>query len=756
MSQEVLEAQQWLNSTYGSDSGYKHVDETGYPGTATSQALVSALQIELNLSSVTGTFGSLTLAACDKEPLYIGISGNKVKILQYGLYCKGYDANATDGTFSADTQNALVEIQQDAGLTGSQLSNKADGLCMKAVLGVDEYKQVSRGDSKIRVMQQSLNHNYLSYTGLCPCDGVYSRGTVTALIYAIQAEEHLPLGVANGSFGPKTKTCCPDIPYAQNQTDYSNNVYSSTSIVQFTKLAQFAMYCIGHNPYSALQTDNSKYDPGDFNGQFNDLTKQALHKFQTDVALTVRDEIGIDEWMSLIVSTGNPDRPSNVCDCATRLDYETATEIYNKGYRFIGRYLTGDIVDKIHNVRVAKNLLRSEMSYIFDASLRLFVIFQDARQFYVENPNQDLSDYFTEARGYADAEKAFSSAKTLGVPRDEIIYFAVDYDFMESQVNSSVIPYFKGVHDYANAANNIFKVGIYSSRNTCTLVKNAGYTVSSFVSDLSTKYSGNMGYALPEDWAFDQIAEYKPGVYVSIDIDTDATSGRYSGFAGFESTYDDKLDKISQNGTVQVFTEGPSGVTNPTIPVYWSKIKDSSGKYVAKYPMYDSIPETAFFSERKHNENRTDVDKDSIYYVYFRDVGGRLNAGYIDESDFGTGMQYYNCSEFQFCQVFRGGSAGTGTLNPIAPVENIEIEFLLTQPLLCFRKVDFPETYEQLKIGILPSGTKIKIPFDAVSGAAYPYLIQAIEKMLPGSTEYVCQPESEPCAGLKVSHSAPT
>ena len=36
MSQEVLEGQQWLNSTYGSKAGYISVKETGLPGTAVS------------------------------------------------------------------------------------------------------------------------------------------------------------------------------------------------------------------------------------------------------------------------------------------------------------------------------------------------------------------------------------------------------------------------------------------------------------------------------------------------------------------------------------------------------------------------------------------------------------------------------------------------------------------------------------------------------------------------------------------------
>ena len=91
MSAEVLEAQKWLNSTYGGRAGYQRVEETGLPGSATSAALVSALQIELGMSTVTGVFGEQTEAACDANRISIGDSGNQVKIIQYGLFSKGYN-----------------------------------------------------------------------------------------------------------------------------------------------------------------------------------------------------------------------------------------------------------------------------------------------------------------------------------------------------------------------------------------------------------------------------------------------------------------------------------------------------------------------------------------------------------------------------------------------------------------------------------------------------------------------------------------
>ena len=83
-----------------------------------------------------------------------------------------------------------------------------------------------------------------------------------------------------------------------------------------------------------------------------------------------------------------------------------------------------------------------------------------------------------------------------------------------------------------------YSIGIYGARNTCTLVRKAGLSSSSFVSDLSTGYSGNLGFPLPEDWAFDQVKEYR--LYYSggdFGIDKNVTSGRYMGFTPLPVSY---------------------------------------------------------------------------------------------------------------------------------------------------------------------------------------------------------------------------
>lgn len=60
----------------------------------------------------------------------------------------------------------------------------------------------------------------------------------------------------------------------------------------------------------------------------------------------------------------------------------------------------------------------------------------------------------------------------------------------------------------------------------------AGLAESSYVSDMSTGFSGNLGYKIPENWAFDQFHEYQfPSTDGTFGLDKVGYSGRYNGFA---------------------------------------------------------------------------------------------------------------------------------------------------------------------------------------------------------------------------------
>lgn len=483
MDAAVLSVQIWLNKTYKGKPGYTPIAEDGITGWGTVKALTIALQIEEGISSPNGNFGPSTRRLCPTLSINSGVS-NFVNILKGGLYCKGYDGGELNGKFTDRVKGSVMEFQSDAGLLNP--NGIVDSVIFKSLLTMDAFKLLNygpyKGNMQIRSIQQNLNRDYISNTyfsidiGLVPCDGIYGRATNKALLYALQIEEGI--SIPNGVFGPSTRRLCPVLREGSSKKN-------------FIRLLEYALYL-------------NNYDPNNFSGEFTSDVKNAVIGFQRFSALDADGVVGLSTWASLLVSCGNRDRKGSACDCAQTITEARARTLKEHGYKYIGRYLTGKF-----------KLTHSEVETIVNNGFKLFPIFEVGGY---------KNDYFTESQGISDAKSAMQSARELGFSENTIIYFAVDYDALEYQVKSHVIPYFRGVYETLIG----YKVGIYAPRYVCTLVSQNGYSCSSFVCDMSTGFSGNLGYSLPNDWAFDQISTVTLGSGEGqIEIDNDICSGKF-------------------------------------------------------------------------------------------------------------------------------------------------------------------------------------------------------------------------------------
>lgn len=521
--------QRWLNKTYKNVAGYETIDEDGENRGDTVKALIQALQHELGINPVTKNFGPATSAAYQKNILYPqeGVTDNKFVILQGALWCKGYSGGYDNLTYDERNDDVIVKAVFDEAMEKSIIQLKTDaGLenpdsvvtlnVMKALLSMDAFVLL-KGTSfepkpEIRTAQQKFNRKYERYIGIMPCDGIFSANTQRAIIKILQALEGRTAELTT-TFGEQTKAHCPEIPYKRNSTaakNYNGEYYSNADIANFTELIQFTLFVNG-------------FGDGICDGVFDSQTQNAIRQFQRSQAIPETGIADINTWMSLFVSYGNKSRSALACDCATKLTAEKAKTLYDNGYRYVGRYLT-----KVPG-GLDKDITREEAQIIFDAGLRFFPIYQTS--------GDDLT-YFTEEQGTLDAYAAIEAASKLGVPRDTIIYFAADVDAMDSNVTNIIIPYFAKIHEVMK--DSIYKAGIYSARNTCTRVSNEGYACSSFVSDLSSGYSGNLGFTMPTNWAFDQFATVSIGTGSGkISIDKDGFSGRDLGVG--------KLDDVEYN-----------------------------------------------------------------------------------------------------------------------------------------------------------------------------------------------------------------
>lgn len=488
MDQKVLMTQKWLNATYKNFNGYISCTEDGQTGNGTVASLISALQIEIGVSTPTGEFGPMTAELC--PTVQSGAKGHIVNIIQGGLWCKGFSSQDLTQDFDNTTVSGVNQFKMAAGLTAD---GKVDAKTMKGLLSIDAVVLISGGDSRIRAIQQALNNKYSDYfwmdLNICPCDGVYGRNTCNALLYAFQKE--VGIDEPNGVFGPGT---------AQGANDH--NVALNSKQTALVYLLQYMLYVNGFNP-------------GSFNGIFDTGVENAVINFQSLMALEADGWVGLSTWAALLVSKGNVDRSCNACDCTDRITNQRAQYLKSIGINYVGRYITGYWAVSI-----------SEISLILEAGMKFVPIFERSGNDLSGNMDVTDASYFTHEQGRQDALYAASTAQELGLPENTTIYFAVDFDAYDFEVDSNILEYFRALSVYLLHYN----VGIYGPRNVCTRVSNAGYAKTSYVADMSTGFSGNIGVRIPSNWAFDQFYETSYGSGDSqINIDKVMASGQDTG-----------------------------------------------------------------------------------------------------------------------------------------------------------------------------------------------------------------------------------
>ncbi|WP_338898739.1 glycoside hydrolase domain-containing protein [Streptomyces sp. TG1A-60] len=504
----VLRAQKFIN-TYNVD-GIPTVTEDGVTGWGTMYALTRCLQHELGLTALSDNFGPGTLAALETN--YPKLNANTVpsanfcRIIQSALYCKGYDGGEIDGKYNERVSTAVKKLKSDMSVTGAYPSDYLTPKVFKGLLNMDAYTRVDGGSAGIRIVQQLLNRRYVTRRDfrIIPCDGRHSRDVAKSMLLAIQYELGMSDGVANGVFGPGTQGGLKEHPVSLGSTGVWVQLFTAGMILNHRTI-----------PLTAT---------------FTSEVRDAVSAFQEFTRLSVTGQGDFRTWASLLVSTGDPSREGTASDCVTTITPARAKTLHDKGYRYVGRYLSnvpGSLLDK--------EIKPGELDTIATSGLRCFPIYQTYGA---------SAGYFRNTQGTVDAYAAIERAVHYGFKPGTRIFFAVDFDALDHEITSNIIPHFRAIRRVL-AADGRYGVGIYGPRNVCTRVHREGLSKASFVSDMSTGFSGNLGYSLPIDWAYDQIATITIGSGEgAIEIDKNIASGRDKG----QNSFDPKPRSVEPDG----------------------------------------------------------------------------------------------------------------------------------------------------------------------------------------------------------------
>jgi len=487
----IYAAQVSCNSEYASAPGYIRCPENGKTGWSTVLSLTQGLQHELGISPTVQNFGPGTFAAVKARntvPIREG-TPRLVRLYNAAMWCKGYFASTQQAFWDGNAESSLARLYGDAGLDyETQWQTMWPHIC-RALFRMDQFKQIPGGNATIRSIQQHLNARFVASVGipamiLVPCDGYYSRDVQQGFMMGIQYELGLNINSINGNFGPGT------------QAALKGSRGSGTLTGELRYL--FRAGCYFNSP-TMNGSGELAYLPSDIGTDSATSTHLTwLNAFQAFSQLPVTGTNDYATWAQLLISTGDSERPATGCDCITEITAARGAQLKAAGYQIVGRYLDEELGPTDPGY-LGKSLKATEPQTILDAGLRLIPIFQ----YY----GRALS-VFTYANGLFHAGRAHDKAVGYRIPAGSTIYFAVDYDALDIDIDSNIRPYFDGIRDGLAQRGNRYAYGVYGSRNVCSRISKEKGAKWSFVSGMSWGFSGNLGFPMPANWSLNQIKEF--------------------------------------------------------------------------------------------------------------------------------------------------------------------------------------------------------------------------------------------------------
>jgi len=499
----VLRAQRFINTTYnnGATLGISKLAENGQTGWPVMYALTRALQYEMGITALSDSFGPTTLSTISAKYGKLDDttvpSANFCRVIQSALYCKGYDGGEIDGKYNDRVKAAVAKLHTNMGVDATYPGSSLWPKTTKGLFNMDAYVTVNSGSDTIRSIQQWLNGRYILRKDyyVIPCDGYHSRDVAKSMLLAIQYELGMADGVANGVFGPGTQSGLKSHTVAVGSTGVWAQLFTAAMIL------------------------NKRSVPF---GSFTAGVQAGVESFQSFSKLDVTGKGDFATWASLLVSYGDQSRKGTACDGVTMITPARADALKTAGYKYVGRYLYNPSTTSLPE----KQIQPGELATIKAAGLRCYPIYQTW---------SGSADYFSYNQGTGDGFAAIDWAQYHGFKPGSIIYFAVDYDAMDAEVTQYILPHFRGIMRTIGE-NSSYGVGVYGPRNICQRIADAGYASVSMVSDMSSGFSGNLGYPLPTNWSFDQVSTITVGSGTgSLEIDNNIASGRDAGQGDFDA-----------------------------------------------------------------------------------------------------------------------------------------------------------------------------------------------------------------------------
>jgi hypothetical protein len=125
--------------------------------------------------------------------------------------------------------------------------------------------------------------------------------------------------------------------------------------------------------------------------------------------------------------------------------------------------------------------------------------------------------------GERDALVCRNYAPGIGAPPGACIYFAVDVDVTNAQIQNAVFPYFQSVRRIladASKPTPVYRVGVYGCGSACSVMRSAGLVDFTWLTN-AMGWNGSRNYRDSMQW---NLLQHLPATMAGLDVDPDETN----------------------------------------------------------------------------------------------------------------------------------------------------------------------------------------------------------------------------------------
>jgi len=265
-----------------------------------------------------------------------------------------------------------------------------------------------------------------------------------------------------------------------------------------------------------------------------------------------------------------------------------------------------------------KTITSEEAKFLSKEGFGILPVFQDS--------SRNISD-FSQQKGSANAKSAMAFAKQVGQPEDKgsTILFAVDADYTSSQIDGSILDYFKAIKEEIDDA---FSIGVYGSGAVLSKLLAERLITVPWIS-MSRLFLGTEQFFYSNRWSMRQVPPEADHVGSGIGYDRNIVRVSRKELGAFQVdeagqgslAWDEATDATLGNHSTAFVTESLAG-TNRLVTTEGSRLRNHlNGTIIRDLTIGESVIDLGAANEDGWRKIKVGGEEGIVFGKYLREPG---------------------------------------------------------------------------------------------------------------------------------------